>query len=291
MVDKLPPIEALCPLLTSALHAAVYLVGAAVLTWVTSWVFKRFTLYTEHLVSARGGAQSGELEKQTATIATTLRRAVVFGIWMLAIILALKEFRFDVAPLLAGAGVVGIAIGFAAQNILKDLLNGLFLLAEGRIRINDVVRIGEIAGTVEELTLRTTVLRGMDGAVHVFSNGTIDRYSNLTNLYSCHVIDLPVEMDIDPGVVVEHIGVVGKEMRDDLALGPLILEPIEIYGLDKFTEQGIVIKARIKTAPGQQWQIGREFNRRIKARLDAAGIAISTAQRQANVAPGTGRRT
>ena len=281
MGDALPPIEALYPLFWKSLHAGVYVAGAAIVSFFVNWSFKRFQSFTDQLQRDRGsGAERVEFEKQSATISTTARRFVILLVWTMAVILALKELNFDVAPLLAGAGVAGLAIGFAAQSLIKDVFNGLFLLAEGHIRINDVVRIDNVSGTVEELTLRTTVLRSVDGATHVFSNGTISNFTNLTRSYAYHVIDLPIEFDEDPDRVMSLLRDVSAQLAADSVIGTMILEPIEIFGVDRFTEQGVVVKARIKTLPNQQWKVGREFNRRLKAALDAEGIRIATATRQ-----------
>lgn len=281
MKDALPPMEALYPFFWKALHAGVYVVGAVIISLFVNWSFRRFQIFTEQLRRDRGShAERVEYEKQSATISTTARRFVLLLVWTMAVILALKELNFDVAPLLAGAGVAGLAIGFAAQSLLKDVFNGLFLLAEGHIRINDVVKIDAISGTVEELTLRTTVLRGTDGAIHVFANGTISNFTNLTRSYAYHVIDLPVEFDEEPDRVIAVLREVSAQLSSDPLFGTMILEPVEIFGVDRFTEQGVMVKARIKTLPNQQWQVGREFNRRLKAALDGAGIRIATASRQ-----------
>lgn len=280
MKDVLPPVESLYPLFWKLLHALVYLAGAAALTVLIHWSFTRFHGFTDQLRRDRGSAANVEFEKQSATITTTVRRFLVMLVWTMAVILALRELNFDVGPLLAGAGVAGLAVGFAAQNLLKDVLNGLFLLAEGHIRINDVVRIDNISGTVEELSLRTTVLRGLDGAAHVFSNGTISNFTNLTRSYAYHVIDLPVDFAVNPEQVAGILRAVSGELGKDPELQGLILEPVEVFGIDRFTEQGVVIKARIKTLPNQQWKVGREFNRRLKAALDGAGIEVATASRQ-----------
>lgn len=280
MKDALPPLEALYPLFWKAFHALVYVVGAALVTLFVNWSFKRFQSFTDQMRRDRGSPAQGEFEKQSATIATTARRSVILLVWTMAVILALRELNFDVGPLLAGAGVAGLAIGFAAQSLLKDVFSGLFLLAEGRIRINDVVKIDNISGTVEELTLRTTVLRGTDGAAHVFSNGGISNFTNLTQTYSYHVVDLPVEFDEDPDRVMAVIQQVSAELLQDPNFRELILEPVEIFGVDRFTEQGIMIKARIKTLPNHQWAVGRAFNLRLKKALDREGIQIATASRQ-----------
>ena len=286
MREVLIPMDTVYPLLWKLLHATVYLVGGAAATLFVNWAFKRFHGFTDQLRRDRGStAERVEFAKQSATISTTARRSVLLLIWIMAVILALRELNFDVGPLLAGAGVAGLAIGFAAQSLLKDVLNGLFLLAEGNIRINDVVRIDNLSGTVEELTLRTTVLRGVDGAIHVFSNGSINNFSNLTRTYAFHVIELPISLDDDADLAMTVIRDVASTLTRDAEIGPLILEPVEIFGVEKFTEQGVTVRARIKTLPSQQWKVGREFNRRLKTACESQGITIATAQRQVSYTP------
>jgi small conductance mechanosensitive channel len=265
--------------LAQSIRASVYIAGAAILSFVISVAFKRIARYSAQLIRERGGPDKIELEKQTTTITTIVERGLLTVIWAVAILLALREFNFDVAPLLAGAGVAGLAIGFAAQSILKDWISGFFLLAEGKIRINDVVQIGDISGVVEELTLRTTTLRSFDGAVHVFSNGGFQNFTNKTLSYSYATFDLPVEYSEDPRRMEEILRAESEALRADPDFGPLMLEPIEILGVEKFIESGVVVRARIKTQPSQQWNVMREMHRRVKLACAAAGIRIATAQR------------
>lgn len=265
--------------LLQILHGAAYLLGAAVLTMLTGALLRRFRNYWLDLMRERKGAAGIEMEKQTRTMASLIKRVMVTLIWAGAIVLALGQFGLNVAPLLAGAGVAGIALGFAAQSVLKDWINGFFLLTEGQIRINDVVRIGEFAGAVEKMTLRTISLRGFDGSLHVFANGTIQSFSNRTLLFSYYVFEIGVDYAEDPGRMMSLMREVDHALRAEPEFGPLILEPLEIVGVDRFEEKGVIVKARLKTLPSQQWYVGREFNRRLKWRCDEAGVAIATAQR------------
>ena len=266
-------------LLHAGLRASVYLIGAALLTFLLSKLFIRMRKLSAELIQERGGPEELEWEKQSATIADIARRVVFSSIWALAMVLALKEFQFDVGPILAGAGVAGLAVGFAAQSILKDWISGFFLLTEGQIRINDVVKIGELSGAVEKLTMRTTVLRGYDGAAHVFSNGAFQNFSNLTMGHSYSVFEVAVEYDEDPQRLMDIFTEVGGELHADPAWSVLVMEPIEVAGIDRFTEQGVVVKARLKTLPSQQWKVGREVLRRLRLRCSERGITIATAQR------------
>ena len=265
--------------LRAGLHASVYLIGAALLTFLLGKLFTRMRRLSAELIQERGGPEEMEWEKQSATIASMARRVVSSAIWALALILALKEFQFDVGPILAGAGVAGLAVGFAAQSILKDWISGFFLLTEGQIRINDVVKIGDLSGSVEKLTMRTTVLRAYDGTAHIFSNGAFQNFSNLTMGHSYCVFEVAVDYDDDPERLMAVFTAVGEELRAEPEWRSLLLEPMEVAGVDRFTEQGVVVKARQKTLPSQQWKVGREVLRRLRKYCAERGITIATAQR------------
>jgi small conductance mechanosensitive channel len=191
-----------------------------------------------------------------------------------------------VKPLLAGAGVAGIAIGFAAQSLLKDWISGFFLITEGQIRLNDVVRVGDLSGAVEKISLRTISLRAFDGALHIISNGSITSFSNLTMSYSFYVLEVSVDYRDDPDRMMALMREVDESLRADPAFMSLILEPLEIVGVDRFAEEGVSVKARIKTLPSKQWPVGREFQRRLKMRSDAAGVRIATARRSMRLLDG-----
>jgi len=191
--------------------------------------------------------------------------------------------NFDVRPLLAGAGVAGVAIGFGAQNIIKDVLGGMFLMMENQIRVNDVVVINGKTGLVEEINLRTTVLRGEDGAVHIFPNGTIQGLSNLTREYSYYVFNLSVAYTEDIDRVVALLKGIGEELSQQEPYRSAVLAPIEVLGVDKLADAGAVIKARFKTVPNQQWIVGREMNLRIIKRFDEAKIGMPSSAPTVNV--------
>jgi len=182
--------------------------------------------------------------------------------------------------------VVGVAFGFGAQSVVKDIISGLFLLMENQMRINDVVTINGKSGLVEEINLRTTVLRGEDGVVHIFPNGGIQSLSNMTREYSYYVLAISVGYKED----TDHVGNVLKQIGDELAQEELfskaILAPTELMGVDKLGDAAVVIKARIKTLPLQQWNVGREMNRRIKKRFQEAQIEIPFPSQTIQLAPG-----
>jgi small-conductance mechanosensitive channel len=226
------------------------------------------------LMKRHGEALDGELEKRAVTLGAIFRKTATVGIWILALVMSLKEAGFDIGPILAGAGVIGLAVGFGAQNLVRDVISGLFLLVENQIRLNDEVVINGTKGLVEEINLRTTVLRAEDGSVHIFPNGTIQTLANMTREYSYFVLEMSVAYKEDTDRVVGAMKQVAERMMAEEEYGPLILEPLEVLGVDRFAESAVVIKARIKTQPLKQGAVGREMNRRLKKRFGELGIEI-----------------
>ncbi len=215
-----------------------------------------------------------ELEKRAATIGGVFRKSLSAVIWVIAVIMALREGGFDIAPILAGAGVVGLAVGFGAQNLVRDVISGVFLLLEDQIRVNDVAIINGTGGLVEQINLRTTVLRGLDGTVYVFPNGSVTSLANMTHGFSYYLFDIGVAYKEDTDRVVEVLQEIAKGMMQEEPYKQDILEPLEVLGVDKFADSAVIIKVRIKTMPIRQWVVGREMNRRIKKEFDRLGIEI-----------------
>lgn len=226
------------------------------------------------LMQKRATSPDVELEKRAATLGGIIRKTAAVIVWAIACIMALKEGGFDVAPILASAGVVGLAVGFGAQNLVRDVISGLFMLLENQIRVNDVAVINGTGGLVEEINLRTTVLRGLDGTVHIFPNGVIERLSNMTREYSYYLFDIGVAYKEDTDRVVQVVKQIADELMREAPYRDAILEPIEVLGVDQFAESAVIIKARFKTRPIQQWVVGREMNRRLKKKFDEVGIEI-----------------
>jgi small-conductance mechanosensitive channel len=237
-----------------------------------------------------GGATAFELEQRADTIANIVSRTVRVAVWTIALVMSLREVGFDVAPILAGAGIVGLAVGFGAQNLVRDVISGLFMLIENQLSVGDVVVINGTGGLVEQVNLRTTVLRALDGTVHVFPNGAITTMSNMTSEFSYYVFDVRVSYREDTDRVAGILRRVGTEVQQDPELGSFMLEPLEVIGVDQFGESVVIVKARVKTLPGKQWSVGREMNRRIKQAFDRAGV--ETPYPQLNISMGdVGLRT
>jgi len=191
------------------------------------------------------------------------------GLYML-----LENFGINVAPLLAGAGILGLAFGFGGQYLIRDVINGVFILMEGQYRINDVVKIGEFGGLVESLNLRHTMLRDLEGRVIYIPNGEIKAVVNFTKGYSQALFDIGVAYKENVDDVMHVMKALAGEMRQDAYFRDLILEDMEMLGVDAFTDSAVIIKCRMKTLPIKQWEVAREYRRRLKNRFDELGIEI-----------------
>jgi small conductance mechanosensitive channel len=189
-------------------------------------------------------------------------------------LMVLRELGVNIVPILTGAGIAGLAVGFGAQHLVRDVISGFFIILENQVRVGDIVNINGKGGLVEAIRLRTTVIRGFDGTVHIFPNGAITEVSNLTKDYSYYVIDLGVAYKENVDRVMQVLREVGDQLQKDTAFGEKILAPLEVVGVDRFADSAVVIKMRIKTLPLEQWNVGRELRRRIKNTFDQQGIEI-----------------
>lgn len=212
--------------------------------------------------------------KRASTLTNVLGdvlRVLVIGIGSTTI---LAHLGIDLGPLLVTAGLGGLAIGFGAQSLVKDVISGFFILLENQVRVGDVVNIAGVGGLVEDISLRTITLRDLSGNVHIVPNGTITTVTNMTMGYSYYVFDVGIAYREDVDEVMATLKEVGGNLQSDSQFGQHILEPLEMLGVDAFADSAVIIKCRIKTKPIQQWTIGREMNRRIKIAFDAKGIEI-----------------
>jgi len=218
--------------------------------------------------------ESEESGKRVETLMNILYGAGKVVIYILFIMILLKKLGVDIGPLLAGAGILGLAIGFGSQELVRDFLSGFFILLENQIRKGDVAIINGTGGLVENIELRTTTLRDFTGTTHIFPNGKINTISNMTMEWSAMVFDIGVAYKEDPEQVISIMKQVGQELSEDPDFKDLIMEPLEVFGVDKFADSAVIIKARIKTKPIQQWTVGREYRKRLKYAFDQNGIEI-----------------
>lgn len=215
-----------------------------------------------------------ESKKRAKTLGSVIQNFLIAIVLIIAVMTILGQLGVEIGPLLAAAGIAGLAIGFAGQSLVKDVINGFFILLWDQIREGDVVQISGKGGLVERINLKMTVLRDLAGNVHFVPNGNIDVVTNMTKEFSRYVFEIGVAYREDVDEVMEVIKEVDEELRNDPDYKDDILGEIEIFGLDKFDDSAIVIKARTTTKPIKQWRVGREFNRRLKKIFDERDIEI-----------------
>ena len=214
-------------------------------------------------------------EARAETIGHVLRSVVVAGVWTLALLMILGELDINLGPLIAGAGIGGIALGFGAQSIVKDFLSGLFMLIEDQYGVGDFIDVGAASGTVEEVSLRSTTLRDVAGTVWHVPNGEIARVGNMSQLWSRAVIDVEVSYDTDLRMAMGVVQRVADEMWQDPEWGgDELMDPPEVRGIQNLGASGIAIRLMVKTEPSEQWNVERELRLRLKEALDEAGIEI-----------------
>jgi small conductance mechanosensitive channel len=227
---------------------------------------------------ARGGLPgAADRLKRARTLGALVRNVAVTLVGGVALLMVLRELNVDVMPMLTGAGIAGVALGFGAQWLVRDLIAGFFLILEDHVRVGDSVVINGQGGGVEAVNLRTIILRDAEGAVHVFPNGAITTLANRTRDYAYYMIDVNVDFRQDTDKVVEILRRTAADLQADPGLGPAILEPLEVLGVDAFRDGQVTIKSRLKTLPQRQWEVGRELRRRLRYALAAAGIDLPAA--------------
>ena len=258
----------LSPEMASGLRIAV----VTVLAWVA-------IAFSHRLIRSLRIAYSNTLDdtedvKRITTLGRVFRYLASVVISVVAGMLVLGELGISIAPILGAAGVVGIAVGFGAQSLVKDFFNGFFLLLENQMRHGDVVEVAGIGGVVEDITLRYVQLRDYDGNVHFIPNGTISTVTNKTSGYAYSVIDIGIAYreDIDEALAVMRA--VGVEMREEEAWRSRILEEVEIVGVEKWADSAVMLRCRFKVALIEQWNVRREYLRRLKYEFDSENIEI-----------------
>ncbi|HAR94754.1 MAG TPA: mechanosensitive ion channel family protein [Deltaproteobacteria bacterium] len=255
-----------------SLSSGLHILLVIILAWLALKLSKKLSSRLLQFVVKQ--KDDGEFRKRTETLGSVVRYVLTLAIGVVASITVLRELGIDIGPVLAAAGIVGLAVGFGAQSLVKDVISGFFILLEDQIRVGDVVDLGGKGGVVERVNLRTTVLRDLHGNVHYVPNGHINVVTNMTKEYSRYVFDVGVAYREDVDEVMEVMKGVDEELRNDPEYKDDILEPLEILGVDQFAASAVVIRARTTTLPIKQWRVGREFNRRLKKRFDERRIEI-----------------
>lgn len=246
--------------------AVIYIVALFVVRYLT----KRFV----RLVEEEGRTTPDEREKRAKTIMSVINTASTILLGIFAAFMVLREFGINITPLLTGAGIVGIAVGFAAQSIIKDFVQGFFILAENQLRVGDVVEVAGHVGTVERITMRTTRLRSLEGHVHMVPNGEISIVENMTHGWSRALVDIGVAYKEDLERVISVIENTAFQLREEPHFKKLIMDDPEVLGVQELGDSAITIRLMLKTLPMRQWEIKRELYKRLKARFDQEGISI-----------------
>jgi small conductance mechanosensitive channel len=251
----------------------------ALLVWIA------FATWVEARLNPRG--QTVAASQRLRTLLVLARNAVSITLSVLVAMVILSELGINIGPLLAGAGVVGLAVGFGAQSLVKDIINGAFLQFENALNTGDVVTAGGVSGVVERLTIRSVGLRDGSGTFHVIPFSAIDKVANMTRDFGYHVAEIGVAYDTDIDQAMAVIGSVGEEMRADPAWSAKIIDAPDLQGVIGFADSAVTIRARLKCRAGDHWAVGREFSRRLKRAFEVAGIEIPFPQRILHVRQGT----
>lgn len=240
-----------------AIAAAIWLVAA-------SWIEYRLNPITG----------SGEVSARERTLLTLLRNAIAIALLVITFMIVLSEIGVNIGPLLAGAGVLGLAIGFGAQTLVKDVITGLFIQLENAINVGDVVSLGGITGTAEKITIRSIGLRDLSGTYHIIPFSAVDRVANFNRDFAYHVGEYGIAYREDPDEAIVRMHEAFDELKANPNHGPKIIAPLEVHGVTALADSAVNVRVRIKVLPGAQFAVGREYNRLIKKHFDAAGIEI-----------------
>jgi moderate conductance mechanosensitive channel len=251
---------------------AVRIAAIVLIAWVVLLVAGRLINGVRQRVSAR--VNDPEFNKRAETLSRVARYLATVVISLIAVMLALSEVGVSVAPILGAAGVVGLAVGFGAQSLVKDFVTGFFLLLENQIRQGDVVEVDGHTGTVEQITLRFVQLRDYEGSVHYVPNGQITTVVNMTRGFGNAVFEIGVAYREDLDEVMTVMRRVASELRADTAFAPRIEDDLEIAGVDRWDDSAVIIRCRIRCVAQQQWGVKREYLKRLKYAFDQEGIEI-----------------
>ena len=257
-------------LMSSGLRIALILVGALVVVRLAVFITRR----VEQAFQDNDPSTMNEREKQAATLGKVIRNISRILVWSVAVMMILRELGIDIGPILAGIGIMGLAVGFGAQSLVKDFLAGMFILIENQYNVGDVIEAAGAKGQVEKITLRATTLRDLEGNVHIIPNGTIEVVTNRTRQWSRFVLDIGVAYKENVDEVMRVLKEIGDELAADADFASMITAPLEVLGVQDFADSAVIIRVMFTTKPVKQWTVGREFRRRVKNTFDAKGIEI-----------------
>ena len=258
--------------LGARLLSSLVSIALTVIVAVTVWEVSNAAIQ-RHLNKLSKDAQAAR-SARVRTLLPMLRTVLLVAILVFVALNVLTEIGVNVAPLIAGAGVIGLAVGFGSQTLVRDVITGAFLLFEDAMAVGDVVQVGGLSGVVEQLSIRSIKLRAQDGSVHIIPFSAVTTVTNMTRDFGFAVLDVSVAYGEDTDRVSDVLRQIAAEVRQDAKFGAVIRDDIEILGVERLADSGVLIRSRIKTDPTARWMVGREFNRRIKQRFDKLGIEI-----------------
>jgi small conductance mechanosensitive channel len=256
------------------LGSGVQILFIAIAAYIIIRIGSMATRQLEREMSAGSGLDVIERTKRARTIGRLLQNSLAAIVIVIAALTALRQLGVDITPALTGAGIAGLAIGFGAQTLVRDVISGFFLILEDQVRVGDVAVVNGQGGLVEAVNLRTIVLRDEEGTVHVFPNGEVKTLANKSKDFAYYVISVGVLYDQDPDRVADAIQAAADSLMTDPEFRIHVLEPLEIFGIDAFEATQLVLKARIKTVPLKQWLVGRELRKRIARTFRERGIRM-----------------
>ncbi len=259
------------PLVATALRILALAVAAYVLIRIGKAAARRL----EREMSRGTGLDVSERTKRAQTIGRILQKALSIVLAGMAGLMILRELDIDITPVLTGAGIAGLAVGFGAQTLVRDVISGFFVILEDQVRVGDVAVVNGQGGLVEEVNLRTIVLRDEAGTVHIFPNGEVKTLANMSKDFSYYVLTIGLGYDEDVDRAIAAMRDAGAGLMHDPEFTPHILEPLEVYGIDAFEPGQLVVKGRIKTVPLKQWVVGRELRKRIARVFAERGIELA----------------
>jgi small conductance mechanosensitive channel len=245
--------------LTHGVNIVIIFAGAFIVIRAANLAIDQF----QYKLSKRHGSADLEWQRRAVTLSGILTSVVTVSVGFVAILMFLRELTINVVPILTGAGIAGLAVGFGAQNLVRDVISGFFLILEDQVRVGDAARVNGVSGTVEQINLRTIVVRDGDGAVQVFPNGTITALANLSKQFAFAVVDVRVAYGENIDRVMGTIREVGDSMMREAQWGEMILAPLEILGVDSLADGAATIRVKFKTKPLYQGKIANELRRRL----------------------------
>jgi small conductance mechanosensitive channel len=263
-------------LITHGLKIVIIAIAAFIVYKIVARIVKRAVKIS--VVRGEGMSEESEIKREN-TLIRIFNGAIRIIFLLVVLLMILPEFGIEIGPILAGAGVVGLAVGFGAQYLIRDIITGLFIILENQYRIGDVINIGSEGGVVEDISLRMTTLRDLNGTVHHIPHGEVTRVSNLTKSYSRVNINIGISYNANIDKVIDVINRTGERLAEDPLFKDSIISPPKFLRVDEFADSSVVVKILGDTRPSKQWEVAGEFRKRIKAEFDREGIEIPFPQR------------